>query len=220
MLYNPLVNEVIPEALYIPANLLAAAVLAWLAWRSGATADLVGLRRDRLGRGIAVGSLAAALAMLVVGGLTMLPWTRSFLADDRFIGVPGTEVLYETLGRIPLGTAVGEEIIFRGVVLGLLLRRFTVGRAVLAATVLFGLWHVLPTLDSLETNPAGDVLESPAETVAAVAGAVVTTAIAGVVFSWLRFKASSVVAPILLHVAINSSAYLAGWLVVSNGWAS
>ena len=38
--YNPLVNEVIPEALHVPAN-LAAAALAWLAWRAGATADLL-----------------------------------------------------------------------------------------------------------------------------------------------------------------------------------
>jgi membrane protease YdiL (CAAX protease family) len=72
----------------------------------------------------------------------------------------------------------------------------------------------------LRTNPAGDVLESPLEITAAVAGAVITTAIAGGVFAWLRLRASSVMAPIVLHLAINSSAYLAGWLVVSNGWAS
>ena len=112
--YNPLVNEVIPEALYVPANLVVAAALAWLAWRAGATADLLGMRRDRAGRGLAVGLKAGALAVLVVGLLTALPWTRSYLADDRFVGMPGTEVLYETLGRIPLGTAAGEEIIFRG----------------------------------------------------------------------------------------------------------
>ena len=90
----------------------------------------------------------------------------------------------------------------------------------LASTLLFGLWHILPTLDTLETNPAGDVLDSPAGIGVAIAGAVVTTSIAGVVFAWLRLRASSVVAPIVLHLAINSSAYLAGWLVTSNGWTS
>lgn len=218
--YNPLVNEVIPEPLYVPANLLAATALAWLAWRSGATADLVGIRRDRLRSGLAVGAKVAALVVMVVALLTLLPWTRSYLADDRFIGVPGTEVLYETLARIPLGTALGEEVIFRGVLLGLLLRRLRVGGAVIVSAVLFGLWHILPTLNSLETNPAGDVLDSSAGIAAAAAGAVITTALAGVVFTWLRFRASSVAAPIVVHAAVNSSAYLAGWLVVGNGWAT
>ena len=218
--YNPLANEVIPELAYVPANLLAAAGLIWVALRSGASPDLLGMRRDRFRRGLAVGGAAAALAVASVGLLTLLPWTRSYFADDRFIGVTGAEVLYEAVARIPLGTAIGEEIIFRGVLLGLFLRRFNVLGAVVATSVVFGLWHILPTLNSLETNPAGDVLATPAGISAAVAGAVLSTAVAGVVFAMLRFRATSVVAPIVLHIAINSSAYLAGWLVVSNGWAS
>ncbi len=44
---------------------------------------------------------------------------------------------------------------FRGALLGLFLRRHTRPTAVLASSTRFGLWHVLPTLDTLDANPAG-----------------------------------------------------------------
>lgn len=59
------------------------------------------------------------------------------------------------MGRIPRGTALGEEAMFRGALLGLFLRRHTRPTAVLASSTRFGLWHVLPTLDTLDANPAG-----------------------------------------------------------------
>lgn len=218
--YNPIVNELVPEPLYVPANLALGAALLWLVMRSGATLDLLGLHPHRLGRGLRIGAQAAGIAIGGVLLLALLPWTRTYLADERFVGVGLAEALYETAGRIPLGTALGEEVVFRGVLLGLLLRRFTIGGAVAVSSVLFGLWHILPTLDSLQTNPAGDALATTVATAAAVAGTVVTTTLAGVLFTWMRFRAASLAAPIVLHLSINASAYLAGWLVVTNGWAS
>jgi membrane protease YdiL (CAAX protease family) len=218
--YNPIANQVLPQALYVPANLLVAAALVWLASKSGATSDLMGLRSDHLRRGLAVGAVAAAFVAIVVIVLALLPWTRSYLADDRFLGVSGGRAMYEAMVRIPFGTALGEEIIFRGALLGLFLRRFTVGRAILVSSLLFGLWHILPAFDSLATNPAGDVLDSPIEVAGAVAGTVVSTAVAGAVFAMVRLRASSVAAPVVLHFGLNGSAYVAGWLLVSMGWAS
>ncbi len=49
-----------------------------------------------------------------------------------------------------------------------------------------------------------------------VAGGVVVTFLAGLGFVWLRLRARSLLAPILAHAALNSGAYLAGWLIVNS----
>jgi membrane protease YdiL (CAAX protease family) len=45
--------------------------------------------------------------------------------------------------------------------------------------------------------------------VAAVVGA---TAVAGMGFCWLQWRSRSVVAPIVVHAAVNGAGLLAGWL--------
>jgi membrane protease YdiL (CAAX protease family) len=47
------------------------------------------------------------------------------------------------------------------------------------------------------------------------AAAVAASAVAGVGFCWLRLRAGSLLAPALLHVATNSLAYAAAWVVLS-----
>jgi membrane protease YdiL (CAAX protease family) len=109
---------------------------------------------------------------------------------------------------------VTEELLFRGVLCGLLLQRHSRLRAATVSSALFGCWHVLPTLDTLGLNRAGAaVRDDPARTAAAVAASVGVTAVAGLGFSWLRFRADSVVAPALVHAALNSSAFAAARLV-------
>jgi membrane protease YdiL (CAAX protease family) len=88
--------------------------------------------------------------------------------------------------------------------------------AVLFSSVLFGFWHVIPALDSIQTNPAGDLASGSVAVAGIVAGQVLATAAAGSVLAWLRFRANSLVAPITVHFAINSIAYMAGWLIVNS----
>ncbi|HEX2159626.1 MAG TPA: CPBP family glutamic-type intramembrane protease, partial [Actinomycetes bacterium] len=84
--------------------------------------------------------------------------------------------------------------------------------------VLFGCWHVLPTLDTLGLNPMGErVGGDPARTGGAVLAAAAVTAVAGLGFSWLRFRGDSVLAPVVVHAALNSSAFAAARLVASRG---
>jgi membrane protease YdiL (CAAX protease family) len=42
---------------------------------------------------------------------------------------------------------------------------------------------------------------------------VAVTAVAGLGFSWLRFRADSLVAPVVVHAALNSSAFAAARMV-------
>ena len=119
----------------------------------------------------------------------------------------------DRLIRIPLGTALSEELIFRGALLGLYLRRRTFLRAALFSSLAFGLWHVVTAMGSVQSNAAGEVLASPAAQVAGVAATVVATGAAGMVFCWLRRRSGSVLAPALTHAALNGLAVVGGLVV-------
>ena len=84
----------------------------------------------------------------------------------------------------------------------------------LASSLLFGLWHILPTIDTLDVNPAGDLFDGIIGVAVAAIGAVGGTAIVGLGFLWLRLRANSTIAPILAHTATNSFALFAALLVV------
>jgi membrane protease YdiL (CAAX protease family) len=219
VLYNPIVNLVIPETTHVMTNLVFVAVVGVLAWKAGANLDNLGLRVDMVGRGSAVGGVALAVIAVGVIALTALPGTREFFADDRFVGVGFGEMVYESVVRIPLGTVAVEELLFRGIVVGLLLRRWPIWVAASIAAVLFGLWHVIPTFDAIGTNPAGAFVDGPLAVAGSVLGAVIFTAFVGYLFTWLRFRGNSLVAPMLAHAATNSFGFVAGWLVVTQGWA-
>jgi membrane protease YdiL (CAAX protease family) len=98
--------------------------------------------------------------------------------------------------------------------LGLLARHRTPLTAAVASSLVFGLWHVLPTLERIASNPAtrhrhGDLVKSAA----VVAAHVATTTAAGLGFSWLRLRTGSVIAPALAHAAPNVVGFAGGWAV-------
>ncbi len=209
-LNNVLGSKVLPDGSYVPVNLATGALLAWIALRSGATARDLGLGRADARRGLVVGGALAALVAAVLAIGVALPETRGLFEDERAAGVDGGELAYDALVRIPLGTAFFEELAFRGVLLALLLRVTSTARAVATSSALFGLWHILPTLSALHIN---DFEGGPAGEVAAVAGAVVATAIGGLIFCWLRLRTHSLLAPVVVHTATNSFAVLGAYIV-------
>ncbi len=188
----------------LPANLGAAVALAGVARMSGVSPSELGLSRADVGRGTRIGLVAAAPLAAASAGAVALPRTRRLLTDEKITGTSPTEAVFETLVRIPLETALSEEVIFRGVLLALGLRSRSRGWAVVTSSVLFGLWHVVPTMGALArgANDRPDA-RAGASTVAVVA----TTAIAGAGFAWLRLRAGSVVAPSLAHAALNMVAF-------------
>lgn len=216
--WNLLANLVVPDLGAVPVAVSGVIVLLILARRSGADRRRLGLDRGFLGKGMRLGLIVLAVVTLSVLVMALIPATRQVLGDDRFVGMGTGEMLYETLVRIPFGTALGEELAFRGVLFGVLLAWFSPLRAALISSGLFGLWHVLPGIEALETTTATG-LASGLLGALSVAAQVVVTAGAGVVFCWFRLRSGSIAAPAMAHWAINGSAFLAGWLIVENGWA-
>jgi uncharacterized protein len=214
---NAATNLLAPAALYVPTALVVAVVAVLIAVRlGGCDARDLGLARADLGRGLRHG----AVAMAVVAGLlavgVALPATRELFADRRVDEHSVAALLYATLVRIPFGTALLEETLFRGVLLGLGLRRWSRRVAVAWSSALFGLWHVLPAGGLSGYNPVvAGAVHGPAGRLVVTAAAVAATALAGLVFCWLRLRAGSLLAPVMLHAATNSVAYAAAWVVLS-----
>jgi membrane protease YdiL (CAAX protease family) len=117
-----------------------------LSWRETGFGD--GSRGVRIG-----GTLAAAVAAVYAGGV-LLPPTRRFFLDERALRLSRARLLEEVLLQVPLGTVLLEEVAFRGVLPAALRRSYGPTVAVAASSALFGLWHVLPSLDMAATNPA------------------------------------------------------------------
>jgi membrane protease YdiL (CAAX protease family) len=73
-------------------------------------------------------------------------------------------------------------------------------------SALFGLWHVLPTLDGLAAED--EPVPGRARAVA-VARAVLATTVAGAAFAWARRRSGSVLTPVIVHTAINTAGFIA-----------
>ena len=211
---NVIANAVLNPWWHIPFNLGILVVALAIARHAGVTVPDLGYCRDRFGRGLAVGGIV--MAVIGVGVLigVAIPATREFFKDDRVIERSTWVILFDALIRIPIATAFYEETLFRGVLFGMFARRWAPLWAAVASNLLFGLWHILPTLNTLETNPAGGMLDGVPGVVAAAIGSVAGTALAGFAFLWLRLRANSTVAPVMAHIATNSFALIAALFVV------
>ena len=207
--YGVLVNRVVPSELYVPVNLAAAGAAVAAAHALGASWRDLGLARDRVKAGLRLGGITLIpIAAAVALGLA-IPWTRDFFRDATIVNASTAEAVYTLLLRIPFGTAMAEELIFRGALLGLYLQRHRAWVAVAMSSAVFGAWHVLPTLNSLDTNPgASATAGSVVLQAGAVAFVVLATGVAGGFFSWLRLRSGSILAPWLTHTGFNSIGYL------------
>jgi len=208
---NILSNRVVPDAFYVPLNLAVASVVVALATRSVTPAAL-GFQHWRRGARWGTAVVVFGLALYLVA--LALPSLRGLFSDSRVSG--GTARLgYETLVRIPLGTVVLEEVAFRGALPAVLAVHVGTRRAVVWASLLFGLWHVLPSLQLGDVNPVlGGLLgHGTVGVLVGVAFAVAGTFLAGLWLCLLRYGSGSLLAPALAHVGSNSIAYLIAWLV-------
>lgn len=201
-------NVLPPEEARVPIKLALLVVLvAWARRSVGLSWDELGFARAHLRAGLRLGGAAAALITTVIALAVVAPGTGSGFANNEIANASTVRQVLTALVLIPLGTALFEETIFRGVLLGVLLRRQTRVAAIVTSSVLFGLWHVGPALS--DANGA-----SGAATLGIVVGTVVVTAAAGVGFAWLRLRSESLAAPVIAHFALNSVAYIGAALAL------
>jgi membrane protease YdiL (CAAX protease family) len=211
---NLLNNWLVPRA-YVLTCVATAGLLLLLARRDGSSWSDLGLGSRSLSPGLRWSAALAALALAGVAVATTLPAARPAFADARATGLSGAAMLWHALVRVPLGTALLEEVAFRGVLYAMLTQRYGTWAAFAGSSLLFGLWHVLPSLGLRKANAAVASLvgPGPSGTVVAVLAAVVGTALAGVALCELRRRSGSLLPPFALHWSFNSLGLVFAWLM-------
>ncbi len=136
------------------------------------------------------------------------------LLEDERVDVSVAGLVSEIVVTILLVTVIPEELAFRGVLLSSGSKQWGQRRAVLASSVLFGLWHISPTLSTVsEDTQVSEVTLASSGALAAVTVSVVATFVAGLAFCWLRLRSRSLLAPAIAHFSINAAAFAAAWLL-------
>lgn len=189
------------------------AILAtFLALGSGLTLTDLGLSRTTTRTGLRWSAVIMAAVVAVIGIGLALPATRELFLNPGYADLH--RALLGAFVLIPLQTVLAEELLFRGVMLGAMLRRHSPWFAIIAQALLFGLWHVVSSTGLADGNRGiGDLVgDGIVGTLLGIAGAVVFTGVSGVVFGWLRVRTGSLLPCIALHWAANGAGAVAAAL--------
>jgi membrane protease YdiL (CAAX protease family) len=207
--FGALSHALLPERVRPWAGAGAALGLTALAHVVGADARDLGCDRRDLAAGVRVGAGAALAIVGVTAAARALDRSGTRFRDERVSGASTGDAAVQLLVRIPVATAFVEEMVFRGVILGLARRTGDRRRALVVSSVAFGLWHIGAAMHPARRDAVGAAVGRPGTTAPAIVGDVVATTVGGLGFGWLRLHSRSIVAPTLAHAALNASAYLA-----------
>jgi membrane protease YdiL (CAAX protease family) len=113
--------------------------------------------------------------------------------------------------RIPIGTALSEELIFRGSLMGVLLQYYSHTAALIVSSVIFGFWHVMP--NPIESWAHSQIAPKkwPPRNAKLLSGGltVASTAVGGLLFGGLRLIGGNILLPWASHTATNSIGWAA-----------
>jgi membrane protease YdiL (CAAX protease family) len=212
VLTNLVAHFTTPWASVATVPAAAVGLVALLRFNGLGWAEL-GLGRDHWKSGVAYALAAIALVLTVIAVGVLLPLTRPMFMNNHYATISGA--LVASMIIIPLQTVIPEELAFRGVLHGALNRAWGFRGVAVAGSLLFGLWHIATSLGLTSSN-VGFTRLFGGGVVGMLAGvtlAVIATATAGFVFSWLRRRSGSLIAPIALHWSLNGLGALAAALV-------
>jgi uncharacterized protein len=212
VLTNLVAHFTTPWASVATVPAAAVGLVALLRFNGLGWAEL-GLGRDHWKSGVAYALAAMALVVTVIAVGVLLPLTRPMFMNNHYATISGA--LVASMIIIPLQTVIPEELAFRGVLHGALNRAWGFRGVALAGSLMFGLWHIVTSLGLTSSN-VGFTRLFGGGVVGMLAGvtlAVIATAVAGFVFSWLRRRSGSLIAPIALHWSLNGLGALAAALV-------
>ncbi|SED90058.1 CPBP family intramembrane glutamic endopeptidase [Streptomyces sp. Ag109_O5-10] len=214
VLANLLDNRWAGSWILLTAVLTSAVLVGLLFWSGGGWPEL-GLGRCTAANGARWGAALIGIVAAVYLCAALLPVTRGLFADQRTNALSGSEITFKALVAVPVGTVLLEETAFRGVLFALLCRLRTATTAAVLSSVLFGLWHILPSLNLNKDKPLLGSLfgHSVAGAVLVDVGAVLFTAVAGCLLCWVRDRSGSLLAPMALHWAVNALGYAVGFLL-------
>ncbi len=209
VLFSLLPSELL-NLLYVPANLVFAAII-FLGARKllGISYADVGLRSDTLKKGTIWGfSVGLTIVIILSLGIYFLGFMDRLSSSYEANPTTLADLLFRIFIRIPLGTALVEEILFRGILIALLVSNGLSNiKCILISCIVFGLWHIGL---ALKVDPEIQLFSWAWLTTAM--GTIGMGLIGGLVFAFMRFWTNSLVAPMLVHWLINISTVILVYL--------
>jgi len=202
--HNLVQNTVLNETGYVAGNLAMSVTLVGIARSSGASWDEMGLGRPDVATSSKIGSIAVSLGALGTIAAVAHPRTRALLSENRTPTTGSAQLVRRALIRFPLGTALFEEVAFRGVLPALTDRGNWQADAMSAAV--FAVWHIIPTA---RAQASGADTSRRNRTLGIAIGST-AAGVAGLGLSWLRRRTGGLLAPWMVHASVNSIAFLAG----------
>lgn len=190
-----------------------AGVLAVVTRRGRATLHDLGLSRQSLRRGalwsLAFGAVFAAGFAATAAVAHVVPAVAQWVQSLQVAAPNWDTIALQAFVTVPLGTVLIEEVAFRGALPALLGRAgASTRRAVVISALLFGMWHIAPSVSAGVGSGA-----TAASVVVAVLGTVVFTTVSGVGLGWLRHRSRSLLPPMVVHLATNSLGLGLLWVV-------
>lgn len=207
LLYGTVLARLVPRKYHIILNFGIAATAIMLGFGFGLTPRQMGISLYTIGSGIVIAAVASGVIAIATMLIALIPPLRKYFLGDNLSKASGKLIAFEAGIRIPFSTALIEEVLFRGVLLGLLLAHYNTFVALAYSSIIFGLWHIFPTIATLEQNDAtaAAIQRKKHRKYTGIAGTVTITTVAGVLFGYIRILADSIIAPWLLHWTINAS---------------
>lgn len=184
LLYGTVLARLVPRKFHVYLNISIALVAILLGIAFNVTLEQMGLGLQHILPGIYVAIGASLIITVATLIISAIPPLRHYFLGDDLAHASGKLIAFEAAIRIPLSTALIEEILFRGVLLGLLLLNNSTFVAVLVSAIIFGLWHVFPTINTIESNDgvADKIQNKKSRKAGSVLGVIIVTTIAGLFF--------------------------------------
>ncbi len=164
----------------------------------------IGFTKKNLGRSLVLG---LGLSLAVILPFLLLVWLLPMLG----VTVPGLHLekitratlVVRAFVRIPVGTALFEEVLFRGILYGYLIRSVSTRRAAVVTGIFFALWHITPGILVAHFDfQIAHILVALGFLIVGLAGMF----FANLLFAWIRARTRNIAGSILAHALINSLA--------------
>lgn len=202
--HNVVQNSILNEAGYVTGNLAATSTLLGLGREAGLEWQEMGLSPGNVPTNLRVAAAALLSSATFLAVVPRIPALRSHLRDERAPPGPRWKTMRRAFVRYPLGTALFEEVAFRGVLPALLATERRSGD--IPAALAFAAWHVIPTHHALIVN---GIAQGWGSRIAGTLMGSAAAGLAGYALSRVARGTRSILAPWLIHSAVNTMSYLA-----------
>lgn len=181
-------------------NTVLAAAVVFVAWCWSRRDPMSSLSQMCLGNW---SSGSSAAVWWRFGPLSVALVAVAVASVGRPVGFPGVRLL-----GVVFGTALLEEVIFRGALLGMSSRASARAVQLAVPGVAFGCWHVIDAVNDVREHPAW----SPAAGSAWIVGTIAAmTLVSWCVFEPIRHRDGTIVGVWLLHAVVNGGMIVLGF---------